>query len=169
MQYFGQFMTHRDPIFRPRLLTLMPKEQHRWRNKNVFFSFVCRIFDPYQRKCVLSFLKVGTLCNFPWDHKYTNKNTQIHKYKFTICKRLEHSRSGGIFGNKRHITVCWGHSAAYIAHCCRISQIWKQKYQIEILRKFFFYWNIDWFLRRVSLFPLCLCALMFLLVVSIDL
>ena len=28
--------------------------------------------------------------------------------------------SGGIFGNKRHITVCWGHSAAYIACCPRI-------------------------------------------------
>ena len=34
---------------------------------------------------------------------------------FAQFARGWNSGSGGIFGNKRHITVCWGHSAAYIA------------------------------------------------------
>ena len=72
MQYFVQFMTLRDPIFRLWLLTLMSREQHQQQNGKFFathfpfhmisgcflvlsqFEKECRIFDKYHKMCAIS-------------------------------------------------------------------------------------------------------------------
>ena len=48
---------------------------------------------------------------------------------FAQFARGWNSGSGGIFGNKRHITVCWGAQRSIYSR--RIIQIWSQKYFIQ--------------------------------------
>ena len=76
------------------------------------FEKECRIFDKYHRMCAISeaghfFLNFI----FIWHDKVSLKG----RHQIVFARGWNSRSGGGIFGNKRHITVCWGHSAAYIA------------------------------------------------------
>ena len=72
-----------------------------------------RISEKYNRKCSNFQAKEIYFLFAPSLHDMESSGGDIKLYLHNL-QEVGTVEVGGIFGNKRHITVCWGHRAAYI-------------------------------------------------------